>query len=812
MSYVEDIFSCIKNGSAWSGDSRITSDIPRRKIQNLQKQKLSSVEKRKLKVTVIDMQPIDPPVGGGRIRLLGLYGGFDAEKFTVTYVGSYDWPGEKYRDHQLTKCLREIDVPLSDTHFQAHNELAKKIGKSCIDVSFPLLGHLSEAYISTCIKHAKDADVVVFSHPWLYKLINPILDRKRQLIVYDSQNHEGMLRCKIYGDKIDNDIKSLCLSVIENEYKACIGSDAILTCSVDDSSNFAKFYAIDNSKLVLMPNGVFASKVHPCKDLNFKKEIKKKLKLPAKVCCFVGSNYEPNIEAVKLIIEAASLDSSICFVIIGGVSGTFDSKAIPNNVLLVGFVSEEVKQLYLWGSDIAVNPMMSGSGTNVKMFDFMAAGLPIVTTEVGARGINNEAGNLYETCDVSPTSLVAKINNLFANESRRDDLSKYSRSVSEAKYSFERISYELGYLLEQKYKKEVCGQQPFFTVIIPTYNRKESLIRLLKSLDEQSCKDYEVVIVDQSYNALNSDYILRDNYLYLHTMVKGAAKARNTGARLANGKILAYIDDDCQPESDWLEKAKKYFDDPNVVGVEGRIYPDVVSPEYRVVTNHGVEGLGFMTANLFVRKESFDTINGFDELFDNPHFREDTDLGWRLLEIGKVPFAPEVRVLHPSHLRSNKRESLYERNKFYIQDPLLMKKHPKRFVKLFVFEAKYNDPVYWQYFKLGMDRYHVPVESLLNILHEAKINKEWIPVWAGGNFDVGLATDFKEKNFVQSYATNGISDTNKSLIIKVKFLSKKVFYSILSVICFGRCKQRFINKKRKAEANIESLRYKQKQK
>ena len=34
-----------------------------------------------------------------------------------------------------------------------------------------------------------------------------------------------------------------------------------------------------------------------------------------------------------------------------------------------------------------INPMISGSGTNIKMFDFMAAGLPIITTDIGARGI-----------------------------------------------------------------------------------------------------------------------------------------------------------------------------------------------------------------------------------------------------------------------------------------------------------------------------------------------------------------------------------------------------------------------------------------
>src|SRR5262245_10872283 len=65
------------------------------------------------RVTVLDMQPIEPAVGGGRRRLLGLYHNLGADTPT-TYVGTYDWPGPGARDHQLTPTLREIDVPLSD--------------------------------------------------------------------------------------------------------------------------------------------------------------------------------------------------------------------------------------------------------------------------------------------------------------------------------------------------------------------------------------------------------------------------------------------------------------------------------------------------------------------------------------------------------------------------------------------------------------------------------------------------------------------------------------------------------------------------
>ena len=46
--------------------------------------------------------------------------------------------------------------------------------------------------------------------------------------------------------------------------------------------------------------------------------------------------------------------------------------------------------MYLNLADVAVNPMLSGSGTNLKMFDYMASGIPVVSTKVGARGIDKQ--------------------------------------------------------------------------------------------------------------------------------------------------------------------------------------------------------------------------------------------------------------------------------------------------------------------------------------------------------------------------------------------------------------------------------------
>jgi GT2 family glycosyltransferase len=107
------------------------------------------------------------------------------------------------------------------------------------------------------------------------------------------------------------------------------------------------------------------------------------------------------------------------------------------------------------------------------------------------------------------------------------------------------------------------------------------------------------------------------------------------------------------------------------------------------VTNVGFEGIGFMTANLLLRREIFLAIDGFDAQFDHPHFREDTDLAWRALACGNIPFASDVRVYHPPQRRAVSREGLAERLTFFEKDALLLKKHPERYRTLFLREAHY---------------------------------------------------------------------------------------------------------------------------
>lgn len=678
----------------------------------------------KYKLLILDMQPIDPPIGGGRIRLLGLYHNL-GEYFSAKYIGTYDWKGEKFRDHYLSKTLREINIPLSEEHFEKVNELQKQVrNKTVIDITFHKFACLSKDYINYAEKEIKESDVVTFSHPWVYPLVKDKIDKKKQLVIYDSQNVEGFLRYVLIAEgagEIEND---LAREVVRVEYNLCRFADVIFTCSHEDRELFNRLYNIPFSKMAVVRNGVFTSRIKPA-DMGSKNALKEKLELPAKkTALFIGSGYQPNVEAANFILkELAPRLPEVFFVVAGGVGeavlrGNINA-ASSQNVRITGSISEADKITYLSASDFAINPMFGGSGTNIKMFDFFASGLPVITTEIGARGIERRLSNGNKTMLLAGRNDFAERVRSFCGGVVNG--SKTGSSVSDAalelvreNYSWESISKDVGALIYNRINK-FAKEPPFFSVIVPSYERHSSLEVLLKSLSKQTFGNFEVIIVDQSEKPFKDidKYITEGmDVYYIHSHIKGAVKARNTGAWYARGKVLAFTDDDCIPVKEWLEEAYRLFENYNIIGVEGVIKSSKLNnPAYRTVTNEGFKtGIAFMTANLFLQREVFNAISGFDEQFDNPHFREDTDLAWRALEYGNILFGDKVEVFHPPHKRQIQRESQAERCRFFEKDVLLLKKHPQKYMELFLLENHWrNTPGFWENFIEGAKKYGIDI-------------------------------------------------------------------------------------------------------
>lgn len=173
---------------------------------------------------------------------------------------------------------------------------------------------------------------------------------------------------------------------------------------------------------------------------------------------------------------------------------------------------------------------------------------------------------------------------------------------------------------------------PAVSVVIPSCGRLRLLARCLAALECQSLPRgrFEVIVSDDSVER------------------SGPAAARNRGWRRALAPIVAFTDDDTEPDPGWLDAALAAFGDPGVDAVVGRI----VMPIGDIPTDYerdasGLERAEFVTANCLVRKEVLERLGGFDEDF-RMAWREDSDLHFRLLAAGcRIARVPHAVVVHP---------------------------------------------------------------------------------------------------------------------------------------------------------------------
>lgn len=428
------------------------------------------VEPGSLKITVIDMQPITPAVGGGRLRLLGLYHAL-GDDIDCTYVGSYDWQGESYRDEKISAGLREIVVPLSAEHHRAAASLAAELdGITVIDATFPLHAELSPRYLEVAREHMATADVVIFSHPWCFPALKDAL-RADQLVVYDSQNVEVLLKGESLGDIPA--ARSVIRLVAQSEFDLINRADLVLACSDQDTALYQRIFNADPAKLRIVPNGTFVNRLPEPEDVD-RSTLRERLKLPIRqpIAIFLGSHYGPNAGAAKFIAQKlAPACPEVLFVVAGGVGRVLEGSRLAPNIVVTGEVDDSHRDDLLLAADFALNPMSAGSGTNIKMFDYMAAGLPTLTTEIGARGVG--------TLKAAPTGIFVEhlsdfldrcrnlakpgVDHLPLRRSVRDTVRRY--------FSWERISKETGELLRNEVKRfRVRQQSPLKVAMLTTWN------------------------------------------------------------------------------------------------------------------------------------------------------------------------------------------------------------------------------------------------------------------------------------------------------------------------------------------------------
>lgn len=280
--------------------------------------------------------------------------------------------------------------------------------------------------------------IVMLEHPYMgYAVLKSIGIPRSSIVIYDAHNVEVTYNRHSFHM---NPLKKVFLHKIRlMEKKVIEECQYILSTSDEDSKTLQDVYGIRNEKIILLPNGVDTEAIKPLdEEMRFSLKAESSIKSPLVI--FMGSSVEANIVAGKWVVEfLAKRMPEITFAIIGDVCRELHST--QKNVRLLGRLSATDKNRMLQLADLAVNPVLFGAGTNIKMLEYLSAGLPIVSTLVGVRGLNLMDREEVIISDLN--NFPKYINEIIHDESLQGVLRKNSRQKA-FDYQWKNIGLSVG--------------------------------------------------------------------------------------------------------------------------------------------------------------------------------------------------------------------------------------------------------------------------------------------------------------------------------------------------------------------------------
>ncbi|CAM3797756.1 Glycosyl transferase, group 2 family protein [Flavobacterium branchiophilum] len=220
---------------------------------------------------------------------------------------------------------------------------------------------------------------------------------------------------------------------------------------------------------------------------------------------------------------------------------------------------------------------------------------------------------------------------------------------------------------------------PYFSIIIPLYNKEKFIKKTLESVFNQIFTDYEILIIDDGSTDKSCEIISNFNDFRLkiyHQTNKGVSFARNLGIKKANAKYIAFLDADDYWHPHFL---KTFF---NIIQIHNsyHVFSAAIEVEngnrtskasYSIQQNNFVEILDFFTSSLkesiiwtscvVLDQEVFKSIGGFDTTIKGG---EDTDLWIRIGLQYKVVFCWDILAKYVFDRNSLSRKDSYFLNVF----------------------------------------------------------------------------------------------------------------------------------------------------
>jgi glycosyltransferase involved in cell wall biosynthesis len=229
--------------------------------------------------------------------------------------------------------------------------------------TFDAMPHMARAFLDEYreLVAAENADIIILEHPWLVDFVPDGVPW-----IYDSHNAETLS----FGQRFGFGTPEF-LHVKELERRAVQGAKAVTYCSEADAAVLREMFG--DFQGVHVPNGVVLPELAPVESRN--------------ILLFVGSVYQPNVDAAQRLINLAPQLAGF-EIVIAGPCGHFVQNQ-QSNVQVVGAVSDKKLHELFSKSAAFVNLVSAGSGTHLKVGRSLAYGVPVISSQIGARGYSS---------------------------------------------------------------------------------------------------------------------------------------------------------------------------------------------------------------------------------------------------------------------------------------------------------------------------------------------------------------------------------------------------------------------------------------
>ena len=436
-----------------------------------------------MRLLVLNFFPaFSPPSSGGELRLGNLYRALSAHH-DVTLLTSTDF-GARHEEVRHTERFTEWRFPKDQLWAKAYATLEETgLAGDLSGLAFALAVSDPDCALRRLARElAPQMDRVIHEFPFSEPIFadmahadtaSPETGRAAApREIYNSHNFEtSLLGSVVQGAGFD----AALLKLMRLEGNLAHRAELVLATSAADAEKFRLFYGVPAERLALCPNGFDAAELEPVARARISQAGRQRddqivaaeiadaraaasheggpsvagaVRRPKLL--FTGSAHPPNVEAARFLAKLAAALPECDVVLAGSVSSALEGSAapgsLPANLLRLGPFEPATKQRLLIDADLFLNPVTLGSGTSLKALEALGAGLAMVSTAEGVRGLGVEPG--VQAAVVERSRFAETIRALLADPAARARLAAAGRDLAEQRFTWSAIADALATCLE----------------------------------------------------------------------------------------------------------------------------------------------------------------------------------------------------------------------------------------------------------------------------------------------------------------------------------------------------------------------------